>query len=561
MKFMKYLLSKQKGLLGIVLILNTICALALAYIAILLQKITDNALLGDTQKLFRQLIFAIAYIIICCGIRYIGGLAEKIFTVKAIQSLRYDLYQGIMRKNNQDFNRENTANYLSYLTNDIKIIEENFIQSFLVIMFNGIYFLGCLVVLFVISPIIGGAMILALLVMLIVPTVFGKALESRQDQVSKQYGIFTTKFKDILNGFQIIKSFNIQGYIDSQFHNQNNEMSKVKYKYDRLNTLSESISEFLAYLTIFGGVFIGAYFVAIGSISAGTMIALIQLGSAILNPFMMIFMHLPKIQGAKLVFKKLEKIINYKDTYSGVKEVTFEKDIKIKELSFTYEGQDEPSLKNINLKLQKNKKYVLVGKSGCGKSTLASILAGDFYSYEGEVQYDGIEIKKVDINGIRQMISIIHQNVFMFDDTIKDNVCLYSKVIKEKMNNALKVSGAYGFANEKKEGISYRVGENGNNLSGGQRQRLAVARGIYDKKPILFIDEGTSAVDEGTAFDIERRLLARKDLTLITITHNLSEKLLSKYDEIIYMEAGKIVEKGNFNRLMSEKGAFYKYYT
>jgi ABC-type multidrug transport system fused ATPase/permease subunit len=129
------------------------------------------------------------------------------------------------------------------------------------------------------------------------------------------------------------------------------------------------------------------------------------------------------------------------------------------------------------------------------------------------------------------------------------------------VDNAVKTSGVVQFLDQLPNGLSSLVGENGSNLSGGQRQRIAVARALIRKKPVLILDEGTSAVDKQTAYDIESNLLQMYDLTLITITHNLSEQLLALYDQIIYMEDGAIAEMGSFNELLSKQAKFYNFYT
>ena len=145
--------------------------------------------------------------------------------------------------------------------------------------------------------------------------------------------------------------------------------------------------------------------------------------------------------------------------------------------------------------------------------------------------------------------SVIHQNIYLFDETIYDNICLHQEYSKERVEQAVEESGLTGFLSELPDGLGYQAGENGADLSGGQRQRIAVARALIRHKPLLILDEGTSAVDRKTAYDIESRLLKKEDLTLITVTHHLNKELLEQYDEIIYMEDGRIKEKGNFEKL------------
>lgn len=158
-------------------------------------------------------------------------------------------------------------------------------------------------------------------------------------------------------------------------------------------------------------------------------------------------------------------------------------------------------------------------------------------------------------------MSVIHQNVYMFDKTLKENIILGKKFNNEELNKALNTSGVNEFLMTLPNGINSFIGENGNNLSGGQRQRVAIARSLIQNTPILLLDEGTSALDSKTAFEIEDTLLNIDDLTVITITHKLIDNILSRYDEIIVMNNGKIVEQGSFNELMDKQGEFYELYS
>ena len=193
---------------------------------------------------------------------------------------------------------------------------------------------------------------------------------------------------------------------------------------------------------------------------------------------------------------------------------------------------------------------------------LTEIHEGDLYFCleERKVLYDANSLSILDIDKITALSSIIHQNVYMFDESIFDNICLHEDYSEKELQSALSDSGLSSFIKQVPNGLEYHVGENGANLSGGQKQRIAVARALIRKKPLLILDEGTSAIDMQTAYDIESRLLAISDLTLLTITHNMSKDILELYDEIIFMADGKIIEHGTFETLIAKHAAFYDFY-
>lgn len=264
---------------------------------------------------------------------------------------------------------------------------------------------------------------------------------------------------------------------------------------------------------------------------------------------MWIIQRATQINGMKSVNKKLIDIINTENSSNNLKEVgSFNHEIKIRNLDFGYES-DKNVLKNINCTFKKNKKYAIIGESGCGKSTLIKLILGYYDTYNGSITIDNQEIKKVKYESLSKLLSIIHQNVYMFDNSIKNNILLWKEFDDQKIKSALEASGVNKFLYKLEDGLDYSVGENGKNISGGEKQRVAIARSIIQNTPILVIDEGTSSLDNKTAYDIEDKLLNQEDLTIITITHKINKELLQRYDEIIVMDKGEIVEIDSYDNL------------
>ncbi|MNJ45771.1 Toxin RTX-I translocation ATP-binding protein [compost metagenome] len=396
--------------------------------------------------------------------------------------------------------------------------------------------------------------------MFIVPSLFSKALQNKQQAVSTQLSAFTSKLKDLLSGYEVIKSYAMNKHTESDFEGQNITMAKTKFSSDRLFAGNESVSEFLGYTTQFVVIFVAAYLIITGDLSAGMLVALVQLSGGFVGPVLMIMQNISKLQGVKPIVKRIEDFIKYKDdSFTGQKQPIFHHELQMKNLSFAY--QEQSVLKNIDLTIEKGKKYVIVGPSGCGKSTLVKLLSGHYAGYTGDIYMDDNNLKDLDMTQLQVMMATIHQQVYMFDSDVKQNICLYEDFSDQDMEQAVHVSGIYRFLSGLPLGLSSPVGENGSNLSGGQRQRIAVARALIRNKPILILDEGTSAIDAQTAYEIESKLLTIEDLTLITITHNLSPELLSLYDAIIYMEQGEIVGQGTLSELQKHNESFFRFQT
>lgn len=296
------------------------------------------------------------------------------------------------------------------------------------------------------------------------------------------------------------------------------------------------------------------------SISVGTAIIIIQLSTHIVGPVKTSISLINQIKSVSLIGKKVEDILNVNNESEESEEIkSFRDCIDVKDLNFSY-TKERNALKNINLKFERNKKYAIVGESGCGKSTLIKLIMRYYNEYEGKITIDNKDLNKIYSSDLYKTISMIQQNVFMFDDSIKENIRLFSNYSDESVIESCKRSGIMGLINRLEDGIDSLVGENGNKLSGGEKQRIAIARALINETKILILDESTSALDNETAYSLEKSLLNLENLTMIVVTHKLIKNLLTDYDEIIVMKDGMVIEKGSFEELIDIKGYFYSLY-
>ncbi|HDK7167983.1 TPA: ABC transporter ATP-binding protein [Clostridium botulinum] len=558
---MRECIKRNKLLLLLTIIFSIISSAAMVGLSLFIQTTIDYVTIGNMAGFKRILIYSVGYGILIGLLYFIYDILSKMFIRNLLKILRNKVFFGILRRNYKDFNSKNTADYISVLTNDMKLIEENYVVPLLLILQYSVMFGVTVILLLYLSPLVTLGIFISMLLIFIVPSIFGKTLENKQLELSNRLSFFTSKLKDIFLGYDVIRSYNLRKNITKEFQKENNNLANAKFTADKIFVINESLSQILGLGTQFVAIFLSAYLVIKGELTMGMLIAIVQLSATFVQPVIMIMSNVPKLNSVKPIIKRIDDFSNYEDTdFVGKDKPYFNSNLEISNLYFNY-GNERPAIDNISLRIDRNKKYVIVGGSGCGKSTLVKLMLGYYSDFSGDIKFDGNSIKNLDIEQLNKMISIIHQNVYMFDKTIKDNICLYKEFSKEQINNILNLSGANKFINETTNGLNYLVGENGNNLSGGQRQRIAIARALIQQTPILVLDEGTSAIDMQTAYDIESKLLSIENLTLITITHKMSEELLSLYDEIIYMENGQIVEKGNLKELLDKKDKFFKFYT
>lgn len=554
---MKQHIIENKGIVIITLFLCIICAIASSFVSIFLQRILDAALTLNRDHFINEIIKTIIFFIVILSFSFVYNLMMKKTICKMLQILREKLYIGMIRMPIDYFQKKESTDYLSNFSNDIKIIEENYLNPIFIVVENIILFISSLIIMIRYDYYIAGFTILSILLMIVVPSLAGVSLQKKQDNYSSNFSTFINKLQDILMGFEVIKSYNIVKFKSEKFKKINDNLFYSKYNVDKVFAFSEMLSMLLALIMQIGVIILSSYFVMEGKITVGTLLALTQLATSLSQPLMQIFDNIPKLQSTKVVIEKINKIIDNDFIELSPNEVEFNNKIVLSNINFQYENE-RPILKNINLEIKKGKKYAIVGNNGCGKSTLIKLLSGYFSDYSGTIYYDDIPINNENRGDIYSIISMIQQNVFLFNESIKDNICLYTDYSKEKINEVIKISGLLDILNYKGISLDYLVKENGQNLSGGQKQRIAFARALIQNKPIIIMDEGTSAMEQKTSYELEQYLLNDEFLTVITITHKMDEKNLKNYDYIIVMNNGEIKEVDNYYNLIEQHGEFYK---
>lgn len=469
-------------------------------------------------------------------------------------NLKKDVFDGIL---NNDIAMVNKSQYISTLTNDITTIENDYYKPILIVIARAILFIFTIITYITLNISFTILVFIIGWIPIIVVNLLSKNLQGLKSEVSKNQDKFTQKIKDVFAGFEVIKSFNIEKETFEEYKKYNNKLEDSKYAYAKKMVTVDSAS----YLTGFGAftvsTLMGVYLTITGKITVGEMLAAIQLLNYIVNPVVEVSECLSKIKFNKLIFNKLEKEIKKEAIEKTVSKTSFDKCIEFKNVNFFYDDKNQ-ALKNINLVFEKNKKYAIIGESGSGKSTLLKLILGYYDQYDGSIKMDDAEINTIKKKDLYSNISIIHQNVFLFDGSIKENIDLYQGYSEEELENAIELSGLKKLIDRLVEGKDTLINENGSNFSGGEKQRISIARSLIKGTPIILLDEATAALDNRIAYDIENSIINLENKTIITITHRLSRELLSKYDEIIVLKEGQVVEKGQFDALYDNKGYFYE---
>lgn len=526
---MKRYWMRELPLLLLTLLLALLSSLLTAGISLVLQRAIDTALAGEAAAFGQIFRFALVYVLLLCALSIAAGLSAKALSGRMIRQYRQDVFCGLLRRSPAQFRAEPAASYLSALSNDMKLVEENGISASLRV-FEMAALLGAAVVLLLrLSPLVALLLMVSFLVILLIPALIGRMLEQRQAQHSQKMAQLTETAKELFGGYAVLRDFRRTQAAGDWFGTANQAESRARFQAAKLFALNEGVSDTLSVLSTLGVIFLSAYLVLRGDLTMGALLALVQLSGTFLSPLVLLLQELPKLQGVRPVLARLN---DYAQTPEppALAAPSFREEICLRDVSFSY-TPEAPVLCGINLRLERGKKYVILGESGSGKSTLIDLLTTSLEGYGGSITYDGQELRTLDPQKIPVLTAVLRQEITLFRWTLGENIHLRETFSQEAMEQALADSGVDAFLTPER-GLDAPVGEGGGFLSGGQRQRIALARALLRGTPFLILDEGTSALDGDTAAAIESRLLADPERTLLTIAHKLEPALALRYDEI-----------------------------
>ncbi len=500
---------------------------------------------------------ALGLLLVGYGIAYIS---EPRFIARAMAQYKDYVFSRICKKSIFAFSGENSAMYISALSNDAQAIENGYLNCIFTVLFQVVQFVATLVLMLYYSPILTLVSLCVAVLPLAASVLTGNVVAAAERQVSDRNQSYMSMLKDSLAGFSVIKAFRAEVQICRLFAQEVMQLAAAKERRKKMVTLVDMAGSVAGVTLQFGVMLIGAWLAISGSaISAGTVMVFVQLLNYVLNPIRVIPRCLAERKAARGLIEKLALSLEENVREEGEKErISLEKGIVLEHLTFGYEP-GKPVLQDVDVTFAAGKSYAIVGASGCGKSTLLSLLMAGNRGYEGQILYDDTPLQDIRSEALYDTVSQVQQNVFIFNASIRDNITMFADFPEEAVNRAVELSGLAALVAEKGEG--YLCGENGSNLSGGEKQRISIARSLLKNAKVLLVDEATAALDARTAWQVSNAILGLEGMTRIVVTHSLEEGLLKQYDGILTLKAGKVVEQGSFAELMEQKGYFYSLFT
>ena len=574
---------------------TSVLSLAILSVPQLFQILIDY-LSGSREYSLRGIIFLTAGIFL---MEFFSAVATYFFrtkfSTKAVLQYRNFACAYLLNKKVADFYASNSSVYLSALSNDLMKIKEQFLDQIPIItqiLFCGI---GAMIVMLRYNVFLACMSCVLSLIPFFAALYSGKNMGELEERLSTKNAEYLAFLKDFSIGFTIIKSYKVEA-IFSKLHGAVNE--KTEETMLRRERCVEKVNYFAAisgYVTRLSILFLSAYIAFTRhSISIGTVIAFSQLIHYLIDPLSSLPSMLTEAKAAYRLTDKFwdtiksgEELQNtsennrVKEEIAEIqsviedKKIIEEQEIRVQKQSpdelipslrgellfnhicFSY-SEGKEVLKELNLRVKEGEKVVLLGTSGSGKSSILKILMGMERAQSGTIRIGGQDTMDLGEDRLFKEISYIQQEVFIFDGTIRENICLFQTYREEKLQSVIERAGLRNLVKEK--GLDYLCGENGAALSGGERQRISIARSLLRKTPILLADEITASLDKENSYLVLDTLLNIENTTEILVLHDLDSRILSRVDRICVLKNGKVEEEGNFTELLEKKGYFYALY-
>lgn len=526
----------------------------------ILQQLADVAT-NSSLLSFQQVIIVLAiFVLFVVVIEFSDARIFPKYVRNASVNYKNYILARIMNKGITDFSSEDSSRYVTTLTTDATSIEDKYIKSNINILTYVVNFFGALGMMIYYSPLLTLVSAVLTVLPIIASMITGNKLIEVEKNISQRNAGFIATISDFTKGFPLVKNFKAEAPVLNNLLKSNIELENDKESgyITKLNV--RAISGIAGIISQLGVALFSVYLVLQNDgFTLGMMIVFVNLMNYIIQPIANLPGIISERKAALALVEKAADLIDSSAVVEGDKDLgKLQNSISLEDVNFAYE-EDRTILKDVNLQFKKGKSYALVGASGSGKSTLLKLVMSEVRPDAGRILYDDIDLNTARLDSVYEEISMIQQNVFIFNASILDNITMFQNFPAAEVQEVIRRSSLDKLIAEK--GMDYLCGENGKKLSGGEKQRISIARALFKDSSIILTDEATSSLDKETSYQITKDILGLTEKTRIMVTHTLDESLLKMYDQIVVLRDGKVVEQGSFEELLANDNYFKSFYS
>tara|TARA_Y100001949_G_C15982760_1_gene329114 strand:+ start:928 stop:2775 length:1848 start_codon:yes stop_codon:yes gene_type:complete len=532
-----------------------------------LKYIANQLILQDSQLAsLRRLCLIIFGVFLFKNIfLYIKNILVSYVQFSLIVRIRNMLYGHIHTLSMSYFNRKKSGELTSIMMNDVNVMQDAFTTTFQKLLVEPLNILFFGTILFIIDWKLSFVALLTLPLAGFLYVSVGVSIRRKSKRIQEKIASIMHILTEVLYSIRVIKAFVTKRYEIQKFEKEGNRYFHLLFRRAKLDNLATPINEII-------GVLIGVVLLWYGgmqviqteTLTSEDFLRFILVLFAMLAPIKTLGTVNITIQNSLAAAERVFNILDSKPDINDkpdAKEIeSFSEEIRFDNVSFDYGEESVPVLKNVSFSISKGSVVALVGASGAGKSTIADLIPRFYDTTSGYVKIDGEDIREIKLESLRRMMGVVSQEIILFNDTVKQNIAYGQEEIKDSnIISAAKAANAMGFIKELPNGLDTIIGERGVKISGGQKQRLSIARAIIKNPSLLILDEATSSLDTESEKLVQEAIeKLMKDRTVLVIAHRLST--VKNADNIIVLEQGKIIEKGNHVELIDKKGKYSELY-
>lgn len=488
---------------------------------------------------YMGLVFAITF-----SSWFFERLSRRSFTkiaCGAVEQVRQRILEQVLHRTVAQYNAEGDAAYLSLLTTDLRTLYDDYYMSLFNIVFWGGIMLCALAMYLYISPVMLLAILLVTIPPLVLPRRMNERLKATRDAFSLQMADYTQQLKELLGGFEIIRSFLREDAYAALHQKAARKARESELDYQQsLNAMVTNTS--LISNLIFPVVMLVGLFLAFdGRLTMGTVSTAASMANFVITPCHQIAQCWAKVKSSQGIRQRLEAAMAEPQAAEQGEPIGPIDSIQCETVRFAYPNTAEPVLKDASLTVDAAQKVALVGESGCGKSTLAKLLFQYYPDYSGDILFNGRQVRTLDRTALYRRVGYIAQTAYLFHDTIRNNICLHEDFPDEQLAHAIAAAGLTDWVASLPDGLDTVISENGKNLSGGQRQRIGIARLALRSYDLIIADEITASLDPDTSGQVMENLLALPCM-VVAITHDVSGAFMKQFDKVYRVEHGSVTQ-------------------
>ena len=549
-----------KSGLAVAVVALIINAVSDTYMVSLLKPLLDEGFGNAESDFLRILPFIILGMMAIRGLSgFVSSYCLSWVSGNVVMQMRRKIFNQFMHMPVSFFDKESTGGLLSRITYDSEQVAGATSRALVSIVREGASIIGLLTLMFWNSWQLSLVLIVVAPVVAMGISVVSKRFRKISKGMQTTMGHVTSSAEQMLKGHKVVLSYGGQKVESKRFDNVSNSMRQQTMKLVAAQSIADPIIQMIASLALVTVLFLASVDSIRADLTPGTFTVVFSAMFGLMRPLKALTSVTSDFQRGMAASQTLFALIDLETERDGG---TFETDkvrgdIKVEDVTFTYQGNEKPALSNVNFTVPAGKTIALVGRSGSGKSTIASLFTRFYDVDSGAIYLDEHDIRDYKLKNLRTHFALVSQNVHLFNDTIANNIAYAAEgeYSREQIEHAAKLAHAMEFIQTMPNGLDTMIGENGASLSGGQRQRIAIARALLRDAPVLILDEATSALDTESERAIQAALEElQKNKTVLVIAHRLST--IEEADEILVVDDGEIIERGHHAELIAKDGAY-----